>query len=323
MIKKTLALLADVKPGTYLPDDVECYDPAEIEELGRTLARLLYAPSSIRRLLQQKFGVTITRADFYSEIPTIAELERSFANPSLLSLDGIFSDPTTMKRELERLMEVSQEFSPPLRSERPGEFAWEGGPFSYSDAIAYYAMIRTRKPQTIVEIGSGWSTLIARMACEKNGVGRIICIEPYPSDVLQALPDIELVQRRVQDVETDFFNTHLQEGDLLFIDSTHTVKHDSDCLHIYLRILPSIRAGIVVHVHDVFLPEPLPLPQMRDHHIFWNEQYLLYAYMCSNPRTRAIYGSRYHWRHNREMLKQFMKGRYKEGGASFWFEQSA
>src|ERR1700722_11613685 len=106
MLEKTLAMLADVKPGTYLPDDVECYDSEELDNLGRLLTRLLYSPSSLRRLLQQKFGVTITRADTYGEIPTIAELERSFASPSLLTLDGIFPGNAEMVAELERLMKV-------------------------------------------------------------------------------------------------------------------------------------------------------------------------------------------------------------------------
>jgi hypothetical protein len=76
-----------------------------------------------------------------------------------------------------------------------------------------------------------------------------------------------------------------------------------------------------VHVHDIYLPESLPLSQMRDSQIFWNEQYLLCAYMCMNPRTRAIYGSRYHWGRNTDLLNRFMHGRYPAGGASFWFEQ--
>jgi predicted O-methyltransferase YrrM len=322
MLEKTLALLADVKPGTHLPHDIQCYDPAELDAFGRLLGRLVYAPSNIRDHLQQKFGVTITRADFYSEIPTVAELERSFASPMQLNLDGIFPDDALMVAELERLIKVSHEFDPPLRSSRPGEYAWEGGPFSYSDAITYYAMIRTRKPRTIVEIGSGWSTLIAQMACAKNGMGRIICIEPYPSDFLKALPSIELIERRAQEIEAGFLNTVLRDGDLLFIDSTHTVKHDSDCLHIYLRLLPDIDADITVHVHDIYLPEPLSLTQMRDHQIFWNEQYLLYAYMSSNPRTRTIYGSRYHSRRNPQLLDRLMHGRYKAGGASLWFEHN-
>ena len=82
-----------------------------------------------------------------------------------------------------------------------------------------------------------------------------------------------------------------------------------------------MKANIAVQGHDINLPETLSLRQTRDQQVFWNEQYLLYAYMCGNPRTRAIFGSRYHTRFNPEMLDRFMHGRYKAGGASFWFEQ--
>jgi Methyltransferase domain len=322
MLEKTLALLADVNPGTYLPDDLTCYDPQELDALGQALRRLVYAPSSIRRLLQEKFGVTITRADFYAEIPTVADLERAFAAPSLLKLDGVFPDNAVMIAELDRLMTVSHEFDPPLTSSRPGEFSWRGGPFTYSDAMAYYTMIRTRKPATIVEIGSGWSTRVAQMACEKNGFGRIVSVEPFPGEFLGALQGVEIIKRRVQEIETEFFNTLLQEGDLLFIDSTHTVRHESDCLHIYLRILPYIKAAVTVHVHDISFPTTLAMWQIRDHQIFWNEQYLLYAYMSRNPGVRTIFGSKYHFLHNPDMLDKFMHGRYAAGGASFWFEQT-
>jgi hypothetical protein len=105
---------------------------------------------------------------------------------------------------------------------------------------------------------------------------------------------------------------------MLFIDSSHTIRHDGDCLHIYLRVLPGVEASVSVQVHDINFPDTLSLGQMRDSQVFWNEQYLLYAYMCMNPRTRAVYGSRYHARHNPGMLDQFMHERYK---ASFWFEQ--
>jgi predicted O-methyltransferase YrrM len=322
MLEKTLALIADVKPGTYLPDDVDSYDPAELDVLGHVLGRLLYSPSSIRRRLQEKFGVTITRADFYSEIPTISELERSFAAPSLLKLDRIFPENAAMIAELDRLKTVSNEFDPPVKSSKPGQFAWEGGQFSYSDAMAYYAMIRTRKPRTIVEIGSGWSTAVAQMACARNGMGRIVCVEPFPSEFLEAVQGIEVVRRRAQEIETTFFNDLLRDGDMLFIDSTHTVRHDGDCLHIYLRILPAMEADITVHAHDIYLPETLSLSQMRDNQLFWNEQYLLYAYLCENPRMRTLYGSRYHSLTNPGLLDQFMHGRYKAGGASFWFHRA-
>jgi hypothetical protein len=321
MLEKTLAMLNGIKPGTYLPDDTKCFDPAEIDVLGRLLQRLIYAPSSLRRELQEKYRVTLTRADFYSEIPTIAELERSFVKPSLLKLDEIFPDNRVMLAELDRLIPAAREFDPPRQSDRPDEYAWERKPFSFSDAMAYYAMIRTRKPQTIIEIGSGWSTLIAQMACARNGTGRIICVEPYPMPFLEARPGIELVRKRAQEVETSFFNDLIRDGDMLFIDSTHTVKHDSDCLHIYLRILPNIKASIVVHVHDIYLPDPFPLERMRNEQIFWNEQYLVYSYLLGNSRTQAIFGSRYNLHRNRDALERLMHGRFPSGGASFWFNQ--
>src|SRR4051794_32162216 len=131
MLEKTLKLLSEVKPGTYLPDGVECYDPVELDALGHVLGRLLYSPSTIRKVLQDKFGVTITRADFYAEIPTISDLEHAFAAPSLLKLDGVFPDNAKMIAELEHLTSVSNEFNPPVTSTKPGEYAWEGGQFSY------------------------------------------------------------------------------------------------------------------------------------------------------------------------------------------------
>ena len=97
------------------------------------------------------------------------------------------------------------------------------------------------------------------------------------------LNGVDLVTKPAQDLESDFFNVLLDDGDILFIDSTHTVKHDSDVLHIYLRILPEIQKSIAVHVHDIYLPKPLPMNLLRDHQIYWNEQYLLYSYLLSNP----------------------------------------
>lgn len=317
-----MAMLGDTRPGTFLPADVACFDPAEVDALGGLLSRLVYAPSSLRQRLQDRHGVTLTRADFYSAIPTITELEQSFADPSLLRLDDIFPDPAMMIAELDRLFAVSHEFDPPRRAGRAGEYAWEGGPFSYSDAMAYYCMIRTRQPRTIVEIGGGWSTLIARLACERNGSGRVVCIEPYPTDFLRDLPGVELIARRIQDVETATIDGLLQDGDMLSIDSTHTVKHDSDCLHIYLRILPGIAASLTVHAHDIYLPQTPSLAAMRDEQIFWAEQYLLYACLRANPRTRVLFGSWYHWLHNRDRLEQLMHGRFNAGGASFWFAQA-
>ena len=314
-------MLAQLAPATYLPDDSECYDEAEIEEFGRALAALVFAPSKLRRKLQE-LGVTITRSDFYSEIPTVAELEASFAGRGPLRLDHPFREAAFLRDFLCELIPVAAEFDPAVKPARDDAYAWESGGFGYSDAMAYYCMIRRCRPKTIVEIGCGMSTLIASLACERNGFGRIVAIEPFPAPFLHRIPRVELIEARAQQLDVALIDANLGDGDILFIDSTHTVKHDSDCLHIYLRILPHLTHSILVHAHDIYLPGTLALHTMRDHQIFWNEQYLLYAYLVGNPRTRVLYGSAYHTAANPRLLSDLMHGRYAPGGASLWFSQS-
>ncbi len=321
IIPKTIKMLSSIKAGTYVPDEFPCFDKAEIEELANVLKRLIYAPSSLRKILQEK-GVTLTRSDFYSEVPTVAEIESSFAKASKLKLNKVFPSQPFLLEFLNKLDHYSSEFKAPLSPQDATSYSWANGAFSFSDAMAYYCMIRLRKPNTIIEIGSGASTLVARQAMTMNGFGTILSVEPYPLHFLKTIEGVELITERAQDLNSSFFNDHLSDGDILFIDSTHTVKHDSDVLHIYLRVLPELACNLTIHAHDIYLPETLPLGMLREHQIYWNEQYLLYAYMLNNPRVRTLFGSRYHMLHHHAELTRFMRGQYKPGGASLWFEQA-
>lgn len=101
--------------------------------------------------------------------------------------------------------------------------------------MAYYCFIRKFRPHTVLEIGSGFSTLIAIEAVRKNGTGQVICIEPYPRPFLEKHTDIQLRKQKAQDLSAAVLDGLLQDGDIFFIDSTHTVKTGSDCLHIYSR----------------------------------------------------------------------------------------
>jgi len=319
MLTKTLALLQGWKPGQKAPDP--CFDPAEITELGTKLRRLLYAPAELRERLQEQ-GVSIVPANFYSEVPLLSEVRASFSNGNASDYHGCF-DADMLKWTLGELQVYSGEFDPPVTAE-PGTFSWKGGQFSYSDAMAYYCMLRRVRPKTVLEIGSGWSTLVADLALRANGSGRIICIEPSPNDFLRTTQSVvEILENKAQDIGPDYFNAVLSDGDVLFIDSTHTVKHGSDCLHIFLQVMPRLLRHLTIHAHDIYLPGPMPLEHFLVRNISWTEQYLLYAYLLNNPRTKTLYGSRWHMLNNRENLEAFMHGRFGAGGASFWFEQTA
>jgi hypothetical protein len=137
---------------------------------------------------------------------------------------------------------------------------------------------------------------------------------------LHAAGRIELIERTAQSLSPEWLNDQLSDGDVLFIDSTHTVKTGSDCMHIYLRLLPFIKKHVYVHVHDVFLPFGMPQAWARDHQIYWTEQHLLLALIAGRPQVKFIFGSTYHEHFNRAALDVFMRGRAASGGGSFWME---
>jgi predicted O-methyltransferase YrrM len=322
MLTKTLALLENIPPGTYSDDPTRCFDPEELEKLAGVLNRLLYSPSCLRSFLQAR-GVSIVPADYYSEIPTIDEIEKSFLAGGLRYCDGLF-DAARIEAFLRQLLPYSIEFNPPAEPDPadPSTYSWTSGMYSYSDAMSYYCILRHLKPANVVEIGSGFSSLIARMALRANGTGRLTCIEPYPREFLRDAEDINLIPMPVQDISPEFLGSMLTDGDVLFIDSTHTVKHASDCLHIYLNLLPSLKQETYIHAHDIFLPFTLPREFLRDRHVYWTEQYLLAAYLLENKHASVLYGSAYCFEFMRPLLDEFMHGRFGSGGAGIWFHKN-
>jgi hypothetical protein len=184
----------------------------------------------------------------------------------------------------------------------------------------------------VLEIGSGWSTLLSMRALEANradGGGdqaaRLTAIEPYPyafvRDAVAARPDYaEMLDEQVQGLPLDMFCS-LGEGDILFIDSSHVLRIGSDVQYEFLEILPRLRPGVLVHVHDIFLPGEYPRDWvLGPEHRFWNEQYLLQAYLIGNARAEVVWGSSWmHRRHPEALEKAF--GSYDRGTrfpGSFW-----
>jgi len=170
-----------------------------------------------------------------------------------------------------------------------------------------------------VEIGSGFSTLVALEAIERNRAGVVHCIEPFPREFLKRDDRITLHAVKAQDIRPEFLNDILRDNDILFIDSTHTVKTGSDCLHIYLRLLPEIRRNVFVQVHDVLLPFGLHKEWLLNQQIFWTEQYLLLAFLIDNPKASVLYGGNYNAVWNSSLMEKLMGSKYQFGGGSLWF----
>lgn len=149
--------------------------------------------------------------------------------------------------------------------------------FPPHDVAVLYAMIRHLRPARVVEVGSGWSTTVTSRAIRDGGLDtHLTAIEPHPRDFLGSLDPLhELRVERVEHTPSSVFEA-LGVGDVLFVDSSHVAKTGSDVVHLLLDVVPRLPAGVVVHVHDVFLPEDYPQTWVRAG-FGWNEQYLVHA----------------------------------------------
>ena len=174
-----------------------------------------------------------------------------------------------------------------------GGFYFDNDAFVAGDAEVFYGLLRHFKPRQLIEVGSGFSTLLARAALAHTRAldpayqCRHICIEPFEARWLEQLEGIEVRRERVEEIEPALFG-RLDENDVLFIDSSHVIRPRGDVLCEYLEILPRLRPGVLVHVHDIFTPKDYPAKWVVEERRLWNEQYLLEAFLTCNPRFEVI-----------------------------------
>ena len=171
------------------------------------------------------------------------------------------------------------------------EFALGNGSFESGDAEFLYQIIRHFKPKRIIEIGSGFSTKIAKHALDMNYYENSfktlhICIEPYEHPLLESL-GVDILRKPVEDCDLSIFD-QLEKGDILFIDSSHIIRPQGDVLTEYLQIIPRLKTGVIVHIHDIFSPRDYLDEWIRDDVYFWNEQYILEALLTNTERYQIV-----------------------------------
>jgi len=169
------------------------------------------------------------------------------------------------------------------------------GAFEWMDARLLHYFLQKNKPKKIIEIGSGNSTLLTYNTKQMFNLDlEIICIEPYPSDYLVSLHDkgkITLIKNNLENIDLNIFTT-LTENDILFIDSSHVLKLDSDVLFYFTKIFPLINKGVLIHIHDIFFPYDYPLDWLKEGR-FWNEQYFLYVFLQYNDKYKIKFCNSY------------------------------
>jgi hypothetical protein len=241
--------------------------------------------------LAEEVGVHVLPVHYASPVPDTRALPASTWERRI-DLEGVRIDLEALLRLLEHLDPFLRELDRvPARAAAGGAFHWENGQLNRTDASIYYALVRDLRPRLVLEVGGGYSTLVACAAAVRNGETQVVCIDPEPRVGLEGLPGLtRLVRARVQDVSLDEEIGRLGRGDVLFVDSSHVSRIGSDVNRLVLEVLPRLAPGALAHFHDVFLPWEYPEEWVRRQH-FWNEQYLLHAFLLFNDAFEVLWAS--------------------------------
>lgn len=233
---------------------------------------------------EKTFKIHITRAHYYSPIPVVYNL-----NPKVFekcfSCDGLQWNTVSQINLLETIrVKYLKTYFPTKNSG-----------LSPVDAFILYSLIREKKPSLLVEIGGGESTAISLMALdanqEPNLEWELRCIEPYPSKKLLKIahPKLNLIKKKVEDCDLKI----IDQADILFIDSSHVSKIGSDVNCEILEILPRTKIGSLIHWHDILIPSNYWKDWILNGNMFWNESYMVHAFMLFNNSFEIIWASRF------------------------------
>jgi hypothetical protein len=273
----------------------------------------------------ERHGFHVTPVHFYQPIPDTQSLpEKVWNQPSkLVGIDMNDSVQLDLLRTHFPKFRDEYEQFPAKATGKPDQFYLENGLFECIDALVAYCVVRHFQPGLIVEVGGGFSSLLLGQALAKNNNNsNLICIEPFPQDFLRkGFAGLRyLIEKPVQGINLEFFS-QLHSEDILFVDSSHTVKTGGDVNYLFLEVLPRLNPGVIVHVHDIFLPFEYRRDWIMDELRFWTEQYLLQAFLTFNSEFEVLLANSYLSHRYREDLKATFPSLPFWGGGSFWMRR--
>lgn len=248
---------------------------------------------------------------------SLSEIDRLKMNSDVMGIDLRLD----YQEKFIEIIRKNQEQFDKLLKNKTIRYKENNGFYDYEDALVLNTMIQYFRPDKIIEIGSGFSSFVSMDTNEsffQNDID-ITCIEPYPDRLKSNLKhgdenNIKIYEKFVQDIDFNLFET-LQKNDILFIDSSHVAKEGGDVLYEYFDILPRLKSGVIIHIHDIFNGFRYPLNWLKDG-FYFNEAYILRALLTDNSNYEIIY-------FNNMMHEQLVRviGKEISPGGSLWIRK--
>lgn len=283
-----------------------------IRQTGKTL---LTSAGLLRQPLYHRPG------HFYSPVAGASDVERAKAMRSELSdLAGV---DLRGDAQLNLVSDLAPKWSQTI--DLGPRYRIDNRMYGLADGAVYYSMLLHLSPHRIIEVGSGFSSALALDVRDRHLPGlELTFIEPHPDRLLGLLsPDdrnnTQLLRSPVQDAPLDIYE-QLHEGDILFIDSTHVAKAGSDVNWLFFHVLPRLRPGVIVHVHDIFFPFEYP-DHWLDERRSWNENYLLRAFLTHSDTFEIMLFSSWLWEMHPELVTKYLPQAAAEQPGNIWLRK--
>jgi predicted O-methyltransferase YrrM/regulator of replication initiation timing len=267
---------------------------------------------------------------FHSPIPSFEDIrqgESKVFNAVPQTIAGMDLHEAEQLELLNRFLGYYETLPFPAQKTEGLRYYYENPAYSYSDAICLHCMIRHIRPARIIEIGSGFSSCAILDTSELflDDALELTVIDPNPKRLLSLIKErdrerIKIVPLLLQDVDPGEFET-LGANDVLFIDSTHVSKLDSDVNRLFFEILPMLASGVYIHFHDVLYPFEYPKDWFELGRA-WNEAYLLRAFLQYNERFRVVLMNTFMERFHEEFFREKMPLCLKNIGGSIWLRKN-
>lgn len=203
--------------------------------------------------------------------------------------------------------------------------------YNHSDGAVYYSILTTLRPKRIIEVGCGFSSAIALDVRDQELHDlELTFIEPYPNRLFELLEEGDnktaTIHRSIlQDVPIETFDV-LEKDDILFIDSSHISSPGSDVNMLFFKILPRLKPGVVVHLHDIFFPFEYPdtwLNRADWRSLGWNELYLLQAFLSYNSAFEIMFFNCLVWQKHPEIVSRYFPECAKDLPGGIWLRRVA
>jgi predicted O-methyltransferase YrrM len=260
-----------------------------------------------------------------STIPSLRRLSGiAGAEPDRDVADGIRLNEDKQLALIGEIFDYYQDFRPSRTKAADRLYFYENSMFGFNDGFALYCFIRKFKPARIVEVGSGYSSALMIDVCRDiSPTTTLTFIDPYSTKILEVLrgtprPTIDYLRQEVQTVGLECFQA-LDANDILFIDTSHVLKIGSDLSAIFFRILPSLKPGVLVHIHDIWYPFEYPQDMILEG-CSYNEAYFVRAFLQYNTGFEILFfGSFLESRHKEAFAR--LPGYFKDTGKSLWLRK--